>query len=172
MNSNATNGIIYSFIRRSGNNEHKNHKKTTASKGQIIHHFNLIANKLFEYQYLHESEFISDALLEEIADKIVEKNTKNHKKGLILAYLDKTTNVVGVGYSLCRTGEKFDRERSMEIAKVRADRLIKQIDPEFLDNTYYVTLDEFPYSIREDVREFIDRVHIYYKNSVVPTLID
>jgi hypothetical protein len=103
---------------------------------------------------------------------------KRNKRGVLVSGINEDGKVC-VGWSLCKgdhddgwedviEGDWFDKYRGFEIAEARAianDRLEKYIT--FADHTPAFDLidDIIPQSIHGDLRKFMDRTKLYYKDA-------
>lgn len=85
------------------------------------------------------------------------KDKNNHKIGMVLAKSVK--NEVRIGFSKCNTVcDKFDRDRAVKIARVRAEKFSDQ-----MYNKYNV-----PSDVEKIMPEFIDRCKRFYKDKILP----
>lgn len=94
----------------------------------------------------------------EIRQYVKDKN--NQKVGLVLATLDpEKQDEVKIGFSKCNTKhDKFDRNRAIEIARIRAKKYSDRIYEKY----------NVPFLVEDVMPEFVERCRRYYKEKKLP----
>lgn len=86
------------------------------------------------------------------------RDNKNQKKGVMYAFRE--GNVVYSGWSLCHRINKFDKERGLDIAKARAEKV--------RDGERLSIIDDIPYSITNKFLDFLERRCVtYFKDAII-----
>jgi hypothetical protein len=82
------------------------------------------------------------------------KDKHGHLKGVVCA-----TSNIGIGWSLCRKEDKFDKDFGIRIAEGRAKK-IEKISEEIEDSFINI---EVPPSITDQFDKMVERAEKYYK---------